>query len=149
MTTEDHGADDEFIRKNPAMFLGTGTSPNIYEFASLLVCDALVLGSKKVLVETIDDWIVVSSDFDWIREGLPNTSVKDAVRKIWRLNGHKLNSTRASSLVCAYVKDVVTIGEDGYLLIQGTAPISEKWGSLSKLDTGIRRKFLFKDLTQM
>lgn len=104
-----------FVRSNREVFLGPSGKVDLRDFAGQLVVDALCLGAEDVRVRYCRGWYVVSSRVDWLSVDTTN-SVLDSFLRLRPFPQHRSNSHRASLVVAAFAKNLITI-EHGHLTV--------------------------------
>ena len=105
------------IRKNKVMYLGRDeVIPDL--LACSLANDPLVLGAKSVNIQIFNDWILISSDIDWLLKGTEKKP-KELFINIEPLLGGGLNATRREAVVNAFAIALCISGEEGLVEIKG------------------------------
>jgi hypothetical protein len=108
-----------WVSSRPIQFFRTGRADAL-QLVTCVLADVVTLGGGECRVSVIEDWWLVSSDIDWMKNA--KFSVQELFSQVVadpRLGDH---SMRAEILLNAFASDVFTTDSHAPLAIKGRAP---------------------------
>lgn len=120
----------KFVQEHPKMFFLKGcASPE--ELLSKMVCESILFGSNRTLIEKFCDNYIFCSDVDWVSEGI-SFSRREAFDKVIPFPEFCQNSLRCAVIVHAFSKSVAVYDRAGKSIIKGdvAAGVDDKVASL-------------------
>ena len=108
----------DFVRRNPAPFIGPACKPDLREIAGALATDAIVLGEQAVSIERFNEWFVVAAGGDWLTRNT-DLSLVECFHRVQRFPEHRDNSNRTPVVITTFAENVLVLGPEGQTVIKG------------------------------
>jgi hypothetical protein len=108
----------EFVRQNPAPFVGPTGTPDLRSLAGDLAVDAIVLGAQSVTIEIFKEWFVVVANDNWLTRNT-NLSLVECFHRIQPLSELRANSNRTPVVITAFAENVLVLVPEGQTIIKG------------------------------
>ncbi|GIU24405.1 hypothetical protein TUM4644_18820 [Shewanella colwelliana] len=122
----------ELIKAHPEKYLANTESP-ANEIASHLMSDALALSARRVLVQNVNGWYLVSADKDWVRDNIDNISeLSNIFCRLLAIPEKCVNSFRGEVLAYTFSSNCFVFDHGKIDLIKGGAPTEDVTKHLPK-----------------
>lgn len=134
----------EIVRKRPEMYFGTN-GPTPSAICSGILEGALVLGSKKVVVENRGDWWLIASDIDWLNATNKfGTNEDNAFLGLRAFPENGVNSIRSEIFAFVFSSCLISKGPTKTVLIKGNKKDKDDFSNIVSSLTTYKRVVGFK-----
>lgn len=130
----------DYIKSNQNMFLRDG---NIgLQLSVNIISDALLLTDGKVTTVNKNNWWIVGSEQDWIKN-IPDLSIKEIFYKIIPFPKAGQNSIHGEVLITAFAENVITVNNSKIEIIKGNLKKEDEFLMLLPSDNNWSRMVAF------